>query len=301
VFLRGNVERKGPEVKRGFLRVLSEDNSHAFTSDDSGRKDLAKRIIDPDNPLTARVMVNRLWTMVFGQGLVRTPSNFGALGEQPTHPELLDDLAVRFVENSWSIKSLIRELVLSATFRQSSELSDELKQGDPDNVWLGRMNRNRLTVEMWRDTMLSIGMDLESGGGPSLELDDPENYRRTVYGRVSRKQLNSLLALFDYPDPNVHSDQRAETSTPIQKLFIMNSPFMTSRAEALTSRLEAEYPEDERARIERAYQLLFGRSAQRREMELATAFLSSTSESPMSRWEQYTQALMATNEIMYLD
>jgi hypothetical protein len=301
VFLRGNVEQKGHLVERGFLRVLSDENNLAFGAKDSGRKELAQRIIDPANPLTARVLVNRIWDMVFGQGLVRSTSNFGSLGERPTHPELLDDLAVRFTENGLSIKSLVRELVLSSTFRQSSQSREDLKQIDQENFLLGRMNRSRLTVEMWRDTLLSVCEQLQPATGPSLELDDPDNYNRTVYGRVSRKQLNSLLALFDYPDPNVHSGQRAETTTPVQKLFVLNSPFMMDRASTLAERLIRETIENDEARIQRAYQLLYCRPAEPREVELATAFLKREANRPASRWEQYAQALLSANEIMYLD
>lgn len=301
VFLRGDVESKGPQVERGFLQILSDDDDYRFESGDSGRLELARRIVDPENPLTARVMVNRIWGAIFGKALVRTPSNFGKLGELPTHPELLDDLAVRFVDRDWSLKELVREMALSATYRQSSMARPELDKVDPENRSLGRMNRNRLTAEMLRDTLLYASKELEPGEGPSRELSDPENRRRTVYGRVSRKQLDTYLALFDYPDPNVHSGKRAETSTPMQKLFVLNSPFMMQRARALAERLLSEGHGSQEARVQRIYGLLYGRSAESREIALALNYLGDSPEISESKWADYAQALALTNELMYLD
>ena len=301
VFLRGDVESKGAQVERGFLQVLSGDGDSRFQSGDSGRLELAQRIVDPGNPLTARVMVNRVWGALFGEALVRTPSNFGKLGEAPTHPELLDDLAVRFVSEGWSLKSLVKEIVLSSTYRQSSRPRPEMEKADPENRLLGRANRNRLTAEMLRDTLLSVSDELEPGDGPSLELSDPENRRRTVYGRVSRKQLDTYLALFDYPDPNVHSGKRAETSTPMQKLFALNSDFMMQRAQALAERLLSEGHRSQEGSVQRAYGLLYGRAAETREVALALNYLGGSPEVSESKWAEYAQALMLTNELMYLD
>ena len=170
VFLRGNVQNKGPVVQRRFLQVLSSSSPKSFTHG-SGRLDLAEAIASSDNPLTARVIVNRIWAQHFGRGLVATPSNFGKLGERPTHPELLDDLAVRFIDNGWSLKWLHREILLSATYRQSAKTDESYLKIDPENRWLGRMSRRRLSVEAWRDALLATsGPTLREHGG---QVDGP--------------------------------------------------------------------------------------------------------------------------------
>lgn len=311
IFLRGNVENKGPVAPRRFLRVLSATEPEPFRQG-SGRKELADAIAAPDNPLTARVMVNRLWGQVYGNPLVGTPSNFGLLGDRPTHPELLDDLAVRFVKGGWSVKSVVREMVLSATYRQSSTAAATPKPvpgskkgvnpgtADPANAFLWRMNRRRLSIEQWRDSVLSVSGLLDLTGGPSLELTDPANRKRTLYARISRLKLNDFLMQFDYPDANVHAEKRAVTTTPMQKLFVLNSPFALEQAKALAARLTGDPSEADRSRVSRAYQLLYGRAPTTAEVELALAYLSGPSEG-MPRWERYAQVLLAANEMMYLD
>jgi len=296
IFVRGNVDTKGPEVPRHFLRVLAGDDPPAFTSG-SGRRELAEAIASPENPLAARVIVNRLWALYFGKPLVSSPSNFGAHGERPTHPELLDDLAVRFIESGWSLKWLTREIVLSAAYRQASTATEVTLAADPENRLLSRMNRRRLTVEQWRDALLAAGGKLESAiGGPSLDPQKPEERRRTVYARASRLELNKLLAMFDYPDPNVHADRRVETTTPLQKMFVLNSPFMVAQSAAFAERLASEVDSDDRARIERAYLLLYGRPAMEKEIRLGLDYLSG-----QDRWQQYAHVLLAANEMLYLD
>jgi hypothetical protein len=285
---------------RRFLRVLSEGEPALFR-DGSGRRELAEAIASPRNPLTARVMVNRLWGLVFGRPLVDTPSNFGATGAPPTHPELLDDLAVRFMEGGWSVKALLRELVLSSTYRQASRADPAKAARDGPNELLGRMNRRRLTVEQWRDAALFAAGELAESGPPTLALDDPENRRRTVYARVSRLQLNDLMAQFDYPDANVHAEGRAVTTTPTQKLFMLNSPFALARAKGLAARLTADPNASDRARVSAAYRLLFSREAGPEEIQLALAFLARPGGGSVSRWEQYAQALLASNVMLYLD
>jgi len=321
VFLRGNVDRKGPVSERRFLALLSPAEPQPF-KDGSGRKELALAISDPANPLTARVMVNRLWAQFLGTPLVATPSNFGHSGQPPTHPELLDHLAVRFVAQGWSVKSLVREIVLSATYRQGSRspvnglplferggpaVAPNLEERpdstalDPANEQFGRMNRRRLTIEQWRDAVLFVTGELESGEGRSLELDDPSNRRRTVYARISRLKLNDLLMQFDYPDANVHAEKRSVTTTALQKLFMLNSPFMLQRARALTARLAAKENEPDETRVRRVYRLLFAREPARAELQLALDFLGKPARGDLPRWEQYAQLLLASNEMMYVD
>jgi hypothetical protein len=297
VYVRGNVERQGPTAERGFLQVLSHGDQSIF-KEGSGRKELAEAIGHRANPLTARVMVNRLWGHFFGRPLVATPSNFGHSGLTPSHPELLDDLSVRFMNQGWSVKRLVRELVLSATYRQNC--SSPESEADPDNEWLGRMNRRRLSVEQWRDSVLALTGELDPVGGRSLELDDPQNRRRTVYARISRLKLNDLLMQMDYPDANVHAEQRSATTTAIQKLFVLNSPWILARARALAAHIgppatPAVPP------IDRLYHHLFNRSPASEEIALATEFLQRPSTGSLSRWEQYCQLLLASNEMLYVD
>jgi cytochrome c553 len=214
VFVRGNPARPGPVVPRRFLAVLSAGEPRPFR-DGSGRRELADAIVTDAAGLTARVFVNRTWGWVFGRPLVTTPSNFGMLGDRPTHPELLDDLAARFVANDWSVKWLVRELVLSSAYRQSSRHHEEYAARDPDNRWLWRAHRKRLELEQWRDATLQVSGQLDlAGGGPSDDLDRPRSVRRTVYGKVSRQRPADIHRLFDLPDPKAHGEKREATTTP---------------------------------------------------------------------------------------
>ena len=300
VHIRGDVKNKGPVVNRRFLQVLSTADAAPFQRG-SGRLDLADAIIDRGNPLTARVIVNRIWAQFFGRPLVATPSNFGSLGEKPSHPELLDDLAVRFMDGGWSLKELQRELVLSATYRQSTD-SDPRRQGvDPANVLLWRMNRRRLSIEAWRDAVLSIAGQLDLRmGGPSIDPENPAQGRRTVYSEVSRLKLSPLLALFDFPDPNAHSERRSETTTPLQKLFVLNSQFMVRQAESLATRI-ASISSDDTARITAGYSAVFSRAPTADELRMAHEFLTSCGEGDSTRWVQFAQVLLASNELFMID
>ncbi len=240
------------------------------------------------------MIVNRILGQLFGRPLVATPSNFGATGEPPTHPELLDDLAVRFMRAGWSLKWLQREIVLSAAYRQSSAMDTHKDKADPENRLLSRMSRRRLSVESWRDAVLSASGQLDrSVGGPSLDPQDPKERRRTVYSAVSRLDLNRMLALFDFPDPNAHADRRMETTTPLQKLFVLNSPFMVAQAGHLAERLQREAGPDQR--VDRAYRLLFGRPAKEIEIRLGRAFLKE------GDWPRYAHVLLAGNEMLFID
>jgi hypothetical protein len=299
VFLRGNVERKGPLVERRFLRVLCGKEPPPFKQG-SGRKELAEAIASPDNPLTARVAVNRIWGLFFGRPIVNSPSNFGRRGERPTHPELLDDLAVRFVKNGWSVKTVVREIVLSSTYRQSIARDTRKAAVDPGNALLWRMNRRRLSVEQWRDAVLFATGELKTDAAKSTDLDDVKNVDRTVCARVSRLRLNDMLALFDYPDANVHSEKRSVTTTPTQKLFMLNSPFILARAKALAARLTG-LSGDNTARVRSAYRILFGRYPTTAEVKPALAFLNGPSAPGMTRLEQYAQVLLASNEMLFVD
>ena len=300
VFLRGNTQTKGDIVPRRFLRVLSEGEPKPFTQG-TGRLELAESIVSPDNPLPARVIVKRVWSKFFGRGLVTTPSNFGLLGTKPSHPALLDDLAVRFMENGWSMKRLIREMVLSSTYRQCSDESEANRAIDPGNTHLWRMNRRRLSIEQWRDSILAAGDNLERTGGKSLELTDKKNVRRTVYARVSRKKLNDMLMQFDYPDPNVHAAKRSATTTAMQKLFVMNNRFMVEQAKRLAKRVTGDSLDASAEQVQSIYDILYNRKPSAAELDLALGFLQLPAESRLTRWEQYSHALLAANEMSFID
>jgi hypothetical protein len=300
VFVRGDVTVKGPIVPRHFLHVLCSGEPPSVQKG-SGRLELAQAITSENNPLTARVIVNRVWGQFFGQPLVRTPSNFGALGERPSHPELLDDLAVRFMQAGWSLKWLQREIVLSAAYGQSSQTDSRHISADPENRLLSRMSRRRLGVEAWRDAILASTARLREGiGGLSIDPTAPDQRRRTVYSRISRLSLNPMLSLFDFPDPNIHADHRVETTTPLQKLFVMNSPFMVRQADALAQLLTQETNGTDNSFIQRSYLRLYGRPVTDAELQLGLEFLKGSKDAKPRR-QEYAQVLLAANEMLFVD
>ncbi len=305
VYIRGNPATPGAIAPRRFLRILAGDEAPRFTHG-SGRLDLANALASKDNPLTARVIVNRLWMHHFGRGLVGTPSNFGSLGERPTHPELLDYLADELVRGGWSLKKLHRQIVLSATYRLGSSSDAVNEQKDPDNRLLWRMNRRRLDVESYRDALLAVSGAVDATmGGPTLPLSAPGNERRTVYARVSRHELDGLLRLFDFPDANITSEKRTETTVPQQQLFVLNSPFMIARARALAGRVTSAARGD--AAIVLAYRLALGRAPAPDELRLGRLYLAGwddPDEGPknhLTRWQRYAQVLLGSNEFLYID
>ena len=303
VFVRGNPANKREIAPRRFLQVLAGENSPAY-QEGSGRKQLADDITSDDNPLTPRVIANRIWQYHFGRGIVNTPSNFGILGDPPTHPELLDYLARTLVDNNWSIKHLHREIMLSATYQLSTDTNDVNAEIDADNLYVWRMKQRRLDIEAWRDGLLDVSGRLDKSlEGPSTNLADANNVRRTIYAKISRHELDSLLRLFDFPDANITSAKRTETTVPQQQLFVLNSPFMIQQAKSFSARLRKEAPDSEDSRVKLAFQLAYGRNPSDAELNLGLTYLSTedTEENQMSRWERYAQVILASNEFMYLD
>ncbi len=302
LFIRGNPNRLGDVVPRRYLEVLSNETSEPFTNG-SGRLELAQSITRESKALAARVMVNRIWLAHFGRGIVNTPSNFGLSGELPSHSELLDDLAARFVKDGWSLKGLHREIVLSATYRQSSRVEGNRAEVDPENIWLSRMNRQRLHVESWRDAMLSVTGELDTSiGGPSLDLKDAKNLRRTIYGTIHRRDMSTMLLMHDFPDPTSHNPQRQSTTTALQGLYVLNGPLLLSRSEKLAERLATEYPENDTKRIQRAYELLFARKPTSKELQIGLGFLNQSDEEKQTEtWTQYAHVLLASNEFLFVD
>lgn len=296
VFVRGNPSKTGEIAPRRFLRVLAGAEAPLFKRG-SGRLDLAEAIADPRNPLTARVMVNRIWQQHFGRGLVATPSNFGALGSRPTHPELLDALADRFVREGYSVKKVHRQLLLTAAYQRSSATDAANQAVDPENQWLWRASRRRLSVEELRDAALSVTGALDRAMyGVSGDVDDPSYRRRTIYGRVSRMELSRLLRLFDFPDPNLSSERRIDTTLPQQSLFLLNSPFMIAQGKTLAA-LGAADPAG------RIYRLTVGRDPSPAELEIVGGFLSVVDKEAvkLTRTERYAQALLASNAFLFVD
>jgi len=264
--------------------------------------ELARWIGSPSNPLTARVMVNRVWQHHFGEGIVRTPSNFGKLGEGPTHPELLDFLADRFVRSGWSIKALHRAIMLSATYQQASVPSASALQTDPDNRLLGRMNRRRLEAEEIRDSLLQASNRLEPfASGPATQ--DFNKPCRTVYLMTIRSDRSSFRELFDAADPTAIADRRVISTVAPQALFMLNNAFVLEQARRLSERIQKTGPTGLSGKIQTLYQLLLGRPALPEEEAIAREFITSSSEKAgrHQEWEKYCQVLLCTNEFVYVD
>jgi hypothetical protein len=274
VFLRGEAENKGPVVPRRFLEVLVGPTRPAFTNG-SGRLELAHAIVSQSNPLTPRVMVNRLWQHHFGQGFVPTPDDFGTMSEPPSHPELLDYLATRFQEDGWSLKALHRLLMLSAVYQQSTDDNPRYAQVDPNNRLLWRANIRRLEFESLRDSLLAIGGSLdETMFGRPVDLErNPESRRRTIYGVVDRSDVLDVLVNFDFANPDQPNGRRYETTVPQQALFLMNSPVVVEQAKRLVSLNAFEDCDNDTARIQFLYERIYQRPARPEEIKLGLAFV----------------------------
>jgi mono/diheme cytochrome c family protein len=301
VFLRGNPNNLGPAVPRRFVAVLAGEQRQPFQHG-SGRLDLARAIVDRNNPLTARVIVNRVWMHHFGSALVRTPSDFGLRSEPPTHPDLLDYLASSFMADGWSLKKLHRRIMLSAAYQQESADRPEGRQVDPENTLLWRMNRQRLDFEATRDALLAVAgrLDPAIGGPPVKDITAPAATRRTVYGFIDRLNVPGLLRTFDFPSPDATSPQRVATTVPPQALFLMNNPFVIEAARRLVQRPDVAAEKDIAGKVDRLYHLLYARGPTSAEVTLAAAYLAET-RTTASAWERYAQALLLANEFVFVD
>jgi len=288
VFLRGEAENRGEIVPRRFLQILSGPSRPPFRYG-SGRLELAWAIVNTNNPLTSRVLVNRVWLHHFGQGLVSTPDDFGNQSEPPSHPELLDYLARRFMEEGWSIKKLHREIMLSSACRQSSANNPRYAQMDPQNRLLWRANIRRLDFEEVRDSILALGGQLElTVGGPPTQLDLGEggfSHRRTLYGLVDRRNLPEVYGQFDFANPDLTTGRRYETTVPQQSLFMMNNPLVVELARRLVNQPEFLALSGREARIKFLYERVYQREPTGVEIKLGAQFID---ESPAP--EQITQA-----------
>jgi hypothetical protein len=300
VFRRGNPGNPGERVPRRFLGVLSGKERRPWTKG-SGRLELAHAIADPQNPLTARVLVNRVWLHHFGRGLVQTPGDFGMRSDRPSHPELLDWLAAELVGSGWSIKHVHRLIVTSRAYRQASVDRPDCRAVDPDNALLWRMNRQRLDFEAMRDALLAVGGQLDGRiGGPSVkDAMTPGVRRRTLYAFVDRLHVPGLFRAFDFPSPDASSPKRDTTMVPQQALFLMNSPFVLHCAGALLARPELLGQSSVEERVRRMYRLCYGREPDGEELALAGAFVGDGKV--QASWQRYAQALLLGNEFVLVD
>jgi hypothetical protein len=305
VYHRGNVELPGELAPPGFLRVLEVKGTAQAKREKFSRMDLADAICAPENPLTARVIVNRIWQQHFGRGIVATASNFGKLGERPTHPELLDTLAVRFIESGWSLKWLHRQIVHSAAYQLSSHADENAASVDPDNRWVWRFTPRRLDVEAWRDAVLAVSGRLDRAmGGPAAGRAEEGHVRRTIYSTISRRDPDKMLVTFGFPDANVTSEARDVTTVPQQQLFALNSDFMLQSARGLAARSLA-ISSDQRRRIDVVYGWAYARPPSAQEYEFTREFLDLTTTpsdaDQLTNWEQFCQAVLAANEFSWID
>jgi hypothetical protein len=297
VLVRGDRLKPGAAVPRRIPRILDAVDDRTFADD--GRLALAHALASPRNPLTARVIVNRIWQQHFGRGLVPTPDDFGATGARPSHPELLDHLASWFVAHGWSIKALQRYLLTSATWQQSSAASAGALARDPENQLLWRQRPRRLEFEALRDSLLRVAgrLDLRLGGRSAPLTDD--NVRRAVYGFTDRFRIPSLLRNFDVANPDQSIARRGETTHPLQALFFLNSPFVRAQAEGVNRQPEIAELLDARTRIAAIYRRVLARVPGPEETDLALRYLGSAPAE--AQWVHFTQALLLSNEFMFCD
>jgi cytochrome c553 len=327
VFLRGNHLTRGPLVPRRFPLVLSGGNQPPIATKESGRLDLARWIASPENPLTARVIVNRIWRWHFGRGLVASVDNFGRLGELPSHPELLDYLARRFVDDGWSLKKLHRRITLSATYQMSGQWNERAAQVDPENRLLWRMSPRRVDVEELRDAILSASgqLDLKMGGTllqtePFQDLSAgglsrrPSNYqsaRRSVYLPVLRGALYDVFRTFDFPDPAVSSGDRPSTTAPSQALFLMNGELVGQASELIASRLSSDAHLSDDDRMARACRRILGRPASALDLFQWRSFLDHYEKAASApavdpararrlAWQGLCRTLLSSSEFIYV-
>lgn len=322
VFIRGDARRLGEEVPRRFLECLTDGSAEPFTSG-SGRLELARAIVSPDNPLTARVLVNRLWQQHFGVGLVATPDDFGLRSEPPRNPELLDFLAWSVVNGGWSIKSLHRLIMLSSVYQQASDGAQRGDSLDPENQLFTRWHRRRLDFESLRDTLLFVSEKLDTSlggrpvawGGQEQTPQPMASYRRTIYAVIDRNDVPSVFRVFDVPSPDLSASQREQTTVPQQALFFLNDPFVMQQACHLAARADYQLFATVEERIDYVYQHLFQRSPRAEEMDRAVRFLAEEEASPeealasvaggearpLRAWERFVHVLLMSDELMFLD
>ncbi|WP_339728018.1 DUF1553 domain-containing protein [uncultured Gimesia sp.] len=312
LLIRGDVHNLGKKVPRGFLTVAQSQNPVSIPATASGRLELAEWVASSQNPLTARVYANRIWHHLFGSGLVRTVDNFGLRGETPSHPELLDHLALKLMEQGWSTKSLIREIVLSRTYQLASHSTAKQRTTDPDNRLLTHQNHRRLDAEAIRDTILFVSENLDlSQHEQTIRPDTKSEYGyvfqkqfRSVYIPVFRNRLHELLAVFDFPDPNLSIGRRNTSTLSTQALYLMNNPFVIEQSQNLASRLIKEFPADASSRIDALFRTTLGRLPDQTEKANAERFLSQSQTeggpTEVEIWSALCQTVIACIDFRYI-
>ena len=297
-FNRGNPNNRGPYVPRSFLTILDPDREPFQRG--SGRLELAQKIASPENPLTARVMSNRIWAELMGSGLVATPSDFGIRGATPTHPLLLDHLATYFVDNDWSIKSLIRLIVMSQTYQQSSDSIDKTSNHDPDNRFLWKSNRKRLTWEQTRDAIIHATGELDASiSGPSFGLEETWIPRRSAFSYINRLDIPTLLRTFDYPSPDASAGKRSQTTVPQQALWFFNNQFIQEAVARISRRSELANITEPSHRIANLYRLLFSREPSKSEYATITTFLNRAESD--TAFADLIHVLLMSNEFVFIN
>lgn len=309
LFRRGNPIQRGPVIQPGFLSIVSKSKPAPFSSD-KRRLELARRITDPENPLTRRVVVNWVWQHHFGQGLVRSSDDFGTRGDSPTHPELLDYLATKFLEEGWSIKKLHRQIMLTDAYRQAAIENRDYRMRDPENRLLWRMPLRRLDMEAMRDAMLMASLELDDAlkGRPFDLSAQPAIPRRSVYAFINRDIVSGFSSTFDGANPNACTAKRPDTTVPQQTLYALNSEFIQDRAAALArSSLEQSHDQSDEGRIAWMTRRAWGREPKAEELEKMLSFLrGGVSERPAEgwppqRWGRLAHVLLASNEFLFID
>lgn len=327
ILIRGEVEKPSDRVGRGFLQILP-DGQTEIPQNRSGRKELAEWVTADENPLTARVWANRTWHYLFGRGIVSTVDNFGAMGQKPTHPELLDHLAVSFIEGGWSVKALIKEIVMSRTYQMSSEHQFANFEKDPENKFLWRMSQRRLDAESIRDAMLAVSGNLvkeRPSASPVATIGEGNLQRlrfmepgeegdsvRSVYLPIVRDFIPEALALFDFAEPSLVTGSRDETTVPSQGVFLMNSDFVAEQAEGLARRLNQSQVKNPQRNLEHAFEIALGRVPTEGEKDSIKAFFQkfkqiaveekmSVAASRYLASVSFCQALLASAEFRYLN
>ncbi|MBY0523025.1 MAG: DUF1553 domain-containing protein [Gemmataceae bacterium] len=318
---RGNPHSLGAEVPRGFLQVAGKESRVSIPAGQSGRLELARWMVEPSNPLTARVMVNRVWQHLLGEGLVRTVDNFGVQGEKPSHPELLDELTIRFVEDGWSVKKLIRAIILSRTYQLATSNDAAAFKADPDNRLFGRANRRRVEAEVIRDSVLVVAgrLDRAMGGSAVATLGekaiDNESrgglatdtlVRRSVYLPVVRNDLPQIFDVFDFSDPDVTTGRRDTTTVATQALYLMNSPFAQENALHTAKRL-LEMKTDDAGRLSDLYRRALGRLPSEKEVQAAVKFINEfkktlkSKEADLDAWSAVCSAVFGCTEFRFVE
>jgi hypothetical protein len=308
VHIRGTVHNLGEPVARSFLQVAAVDSIPLPNSQQSGRKELGQWLVHPDNPLTSRVFVNRIWHWLFGAGISRTPDNFGTTGDTPSHPELLDYLARRFLEGNWQIKPVIREVVLSRVYRQRSTSTAAQSSADPENRWLSHQNRRRLDAECLLDAILTVnGRRNDEIGGNTIRPGVADDYgylqasqRRAVYWPVFRNSLPEIFEVFDFADTSTPSGSRNASTVAPQALFFLNDKWIAEQAISAAESLLAQPLANDSDRIEFLFQSTFGRSPTSQERNLAVRVLSED-RPPQTAWSLIYQSVFATFDFRYVE